>query len=356
MLNFNFKDKNLKIVQKFWIFLIVSAVIIVAGLVDTFFVRHMNLGVEFEGGVSIDVNVSGVAVESGKIEEEVISWLKGGNEKKDVFEVDGTVQKSGVGLKTLTFRISSSKKDANGKVVNLNVEGADNKLEIVHTSDYIKDSENGLPAHLREVFGEKAVIDVETQVISESQANVTVRRAFIAVGVAVAVILVYIALRFNLLAGVSAIVALIHDVLIMVAFTTIFQLPVNMTFIAAIITIVGYSINATIVVFDRIRELHVLPSNIEKTDVEIANEAITGTLSRSILTTLTTLVMIVILAIFGSTAIRDFALPIIFGLLAGAYSSVLLSAPLWVKLRKLFKQENKKPVKKIKKIKEQAKA
>ena len=177
-----------------------------------------------------------------------------------------------------------------------------------------------------------------------------------AMAVAVVVILVYIAIRFNLLAGVSAVIALLHDVLIMVAFTTIFQLPVNMTFIAAIITIVGYSINATIVVFDRIRELHALPSNLEKTDAEIANEAIAGTLSRSILTSITTLVMITILAIFGSSAIRDFAFPIIFGLLAGLYSSVLLSAPLWVKLRKLFKQENKKPVKKIKKIKEEAKA
>ncbi len=355
MLNLNFKDKNLKIVQKFWIFLIVSVVIIVAGLVDTFFVRHMNLGVEFEGGISINVDVGGVS-DLSNLEGEVNEWLKGGNDKKDVYDVDGTVQKSGVGLKTLTFRISATKKDASGKTVNMNVLGADDKLEIVHTSEYIKDEEKGLTAHLQEVYGDKAVIDVETQVISESQANATVRKAFIAVAVAVVVILIYIALRFNLLAGVSAIVALLHDVLIMVALTTIFQLPVNMTFIAAIITIVGYSINATIVVFDRIREINALPSNMEKTDVEIANEAIAGTLSRSILTTLTTLVMIIILAIFGSSAIRDFALPIIFGLLAGLYSSVLLSAPLWVKLRKLFKQENKKPVKKMKKIKEDAKA
>lgn len=354
MLNWNFKDKNFKIVQKFWIFLIVSIVIIVAGLVDTFFVRHMNLGVEFEGGIRIEVTVTGVSATT--LEDEVNKWLTGGNDKKDVYEVDGSVQKSGVGLKTLNFRIAPSKKDASGKVVDLNAVGADGKSELVHSSEYIEDKEHGLGAHLLTVYGDKASVEVVTQVIGQDVKNYTVKNAFIAMAVAVVVILVYIAIRFNLLAGVSAVIALLHDVLIMVAFTTIFQLPVNMTFIAAIITIVGYSINATIVVFDRIRELHALPSNLEKTDAEIANEAIAGTLSRSILTSITTLVMITILAIFGSSAIRDFAFPIIFGLLAGLYSSVLLSAPLWVKLRKLFKQENKKPVKKIKKIKEEAKA
>ena len=353
MLNLNFKDKNLKIVQKFWIFLIISVVIIVAGLVDTLFVRHMNLGVEFEGGASIEVSVTGVS-DISNLEETVVNWLEGGNDKKDVYEVDGSAQKSGVGLKTLTFRVTSTKKDASGNEIDLNTMGADEKTELVHAKEYFENKENGLHAYLQEFYGEKANVEVLAHTIGQDVKNNTVKNAFIAVAVAVAVILIYIAIRFNLLAGISAIIALLHDVLIMVAFTTIFQLPVNMTFIAAIITIVGYSINATIVVFDRVRELHVLPSNLEKTDAEIANEAIAGTLSRSILTTLTTLVMIVILAIFGSSAIRDFAFPIIFGLLAGLYSSVLLSAPTWVKLRKLFGQENKKPVKKIKKIKENA--
>ena len=137
----------------------------------------------------------------------------------------------------------------------------------------------------------------------------------------------------------------------MFALTTIFQIPVNSTFIAAIITIVGYSINATIVVFDKVRELERRPSYAEVTDKEVANEAIISTLGRSVLTTLTTLVMIGALAIFGTQSIREFALPIIFGLLAGAYSSVLLSAPSWVYLRKLFKQADKRPKAKVKAIK-----
>ncbi|HBF86423.1 MAG TPA: hypothetical protein DDW54_01945 [Clostridiales bacterium] len=136
--------------------------------------------------------------------------------------------------------------------------------------------------------------------------------------------------------------------LIMVSFTTIFRIPVNSTFIAAVITIIGYSINATIVVFDRIREIEKQPSSEGFVDKDIANQAVTNTLSRSILTTLTTLVMIVMLAIFGTASIREFALPIIFGLIGGAYSSILLSASIWVYLRKLFKQENKRPKTKIK--------
>ncbi len=353
MLNFNFKDKNLKIVQKFWIFLIISAVIIVAGLTDMFFIRHMNFGVEFSGGISIEVSVSGVS-DLSKIEDNVNAWLKGSNEKKDVFDVDSNVQIAGTGIKTYTFRIGMTKKDASGKEISLETMGAEGKTELVHAQEFIEDEDKGLHAHLVSVYGEDATIEVVTHAIGEDVKNYTVRNAAIAVAVAVVVILAYIAIRFTVLAGVSAIIALLHDVLIMIAFTTIFQLPVNMTFIAAVITIVGYSINATIVVFDRIRELQVLPSNLEKTDTEIANEAVASTLSRSILTTITTLVMIIALAIFGSSTIREFALPIIFGLIAGLYSSVLLSASVWVKLRKLFKQENKKPTKKIKKIKEQS--
>lgn len=354
MLGLNFKDKNLKIVEKFWIFLIISAVIIVAGLVDTFFVRNMNLGVEFSGGSNIEVSVGVSEFDQNDFETAVKNWLGGdrdgdGKVETKAYEVDGNVQKSGADLSTFSFRIGMTMVE-DGKTIDLNSDpDSTGEILLVTENEEIKKE---LKLFIEEYFENKATVEVETHVISDDVKNYTVRNAFIAVAVAVVVILIYIALRFNLLAGVSAIVALLHDVLIMIAFTTIFQIPVNMTFIAAVITIVGYSINATIVVFDRIREIHALPSNVDKTDVEIANEAISSTLTRSIITTLTTLVMIVALAIFGSTAIREFAFPIIFGLLAGAYSSVLLSAPLWVKLRKLFGQENKKPSKKAKKAKQ----
>ncbi|MBR2384534.1 MAG: protein translocase subunit SecF [Clostridia bacterium] len=325
MLSFNLKNKKLGIVKKYWIFVIVSAVIILAGLVDMLFVRHMNFGVEFSGGISVEVEYE--AVDEGALKEAVSGYFKDAG-----YVVDGEPQKSGAtGQKVLTYRI---------------------KTEVAG------DEGSKIDQELAKVLEEKEFegVTVTSHTIGNDVKNYIVRNAVIAVAVAVVVILAYIAIRFNLLAGVSAIIALLHDVLIMFALTTLFQIPVNMTFIAAVITIIGYSINATIVVFDRVRELSVLPSKIENTDAEIAEESIMGTMSRSILTTLTTLVMIVCIAIFGNASIRDFAFPIMFGLIAGLYSSVLLSASTWVQLRKLFKQENKKPVKKIKKIKEQAKA
>ena len=119
----------------------------------------------------------------------------------------------------------------------------------------------------------------------------------------------------------------------------IFQIQVNTTFIAAVITIVGYSINATIVIFDRIRENKALNSMKDATNVEIANKSVAETLSRTILTTITTLATILALALvcslMGVITMEEFALPIIFGLLAGTFSSVLLAPSVWVLLKKV---------------------
>ena len=151
--------------------------------------------------------------------------------------------------------------------------------------------------------------------------------------------LIYIIIRFTLTSGLAAVICLTHDVLMMLALTTIFQIQVNTTFIAAVITIVGYSINATIVIFDRIRENQALNSMKDKTNEEIANKSIAETLSRTILTTITTLAVIIILAIvcslMGVVSMEEFALPIIFGLLAGTFSSVLLAPSVWVLLKKV---------------------
>jgi preprotein translocase SecF subunit len=176
-------------------------------------------------------------------------------------------------------------------------------------------------------------------IVNGSTATKTLTNALWAVLAAVAVILVYIIIRFTLSSGLAAIIALVHDVLVMLALTSIFQVQVNVTFIAAVITIVGYSINATIVIFDRIRELKTLESLKDATDTQLANQAVKDTLGRSILTTITTLATILILSIvceiMGVTTMAEFALPIVFGLLAGFYSSVFLSSSIWVYLRKL---------------------
>ena len=156
--------------------------------------------------------------------------------------------------------------------------------------------------------------------------------------------LLYITIRFEFKSGVAAIIALVHDCAIMLSFYAIFRVPINTTFIAAILTIIGYSINNTIVVFDRVRENYRrskrAPFN------ETVNNSVKQTLTRSINTTITTLLPVVMLFIFGVNSIRQFTIPLIVGLVAGTYSSVLLAAPVWAWLKKL--QDNWKKRKRLK--------
>ena len=132
--------------------------------------------------------------------------------------------------------------------------------------------------------------------------------------------------------------ALIHDVLIMLTVYVIFRFPVNTSFIAAILTIVGYSINATIVLFDRVRE----NTRITKKAIfsEVMNKSIWQTMMRSLLTSLTTLVTVLFLYFMGVESIKEFAFPIIVGVICGCYSSVFLSGNFWIALKKLAKHKN----------------
>lgn len=155
--------------------------------------------------------------------------------------------------------------------------------------------------------------------------------ALIAVGIAVALILIYITIRFEWLSGICAVLALIHDVFIMISVYAIFRVPVNASFIAVVLTILGYSINNTIVVFDRIRENKKL-SETESTE-DIADKSVSQTLGRSVNTTLTTFVVVAVLYVLGVDSIKEFALPLMIGILAGAYSSLFIVSPLWAMMK-----------------------
>lgn len=157
-------------------------------------------------------------------------------------------------------------------------------------------------------------------------------RAFMALAIAIVAILVYIAIRFELLSGLAAIITLFHDVILMCALVVIFRIEVNSAFIAAIITILGYSINNTIVVFDRLRENTKKESLQNVSNMEIANISIKQTLTRTLNTSITTLLAVAMLAIIGVPAIRQFIIPIIFGLVVGTYAAIFISAPLWAKI------------------------
>ena len=164
--------------------------------------------------------------------------------------------------------------------------------------------------------------------------------AVLAILIATACMLIYIWFRFkDIRFGTSAVLALVHDVLVVLAFYAAARVSVGSTFIACMLTIVGYSINATIVIFDRIRENLAMLG--KKGDLqEMVNRSISQTLSRSIFTSLTTFFMVVSLFIFGVSSIREFALPLMVGIICGTYSSVCITGALWYVFRtKVVKKE-----------------
>lgn len=164
--------------------------------------------------------------------------------------------------------------------------------------------------------------------------------AILATTVAVILMLVYIAFRFQISSAFAAIVCLMHDIFIMIAAYSLFQLPVNSTIIAALLTILGYSINATIIIFDRIRENNKKLTDVKDFDVKV-DTGIKQTLNRSVNTTLTTLFTIGMIYLLGVTSIKNFALPLIVGIISGLYSSVCLAGPLWNAFKKLGKKIRK---------------
>ena len=171
-----------------------------------------------------------------------------------------------------------------------------------------------------------SVQDISATVSGEMQ-----KMAFIALLVSCAAMLIYITIRFkDFKTGLSSIFALLHDVLIMLSFYAIFRVPVNNAFIAALLTVVGYSINATIVIFDRIRENK--GAIRYKTTEELVNLSIKQTLKRSIYTSLTTFLAIAAVYVFGVKSVKEFALPIMVGIISGTYSSVFLSGSFWYML------------------------
>ena len=179
--------------------------------------------------------------------------------------------------------------------------------------------------------------------------------SFIALIVAVVLILIYVAIRFEITSGLAAIMALFHDILITTSFMLIFRIPINTPFIAALITILGYSINNTIIIFDRIRENVKLSKNLGKIDnYAIADGSVRSTMMRTILTTLTTFIMIFFITVIGVSDIQQFAFPIMIGILAGFYSSNFLTTGLWAiaykpskrKLAKIAAKEKQKETRK----------
>lgn len=185
------------------------------------------------------------------------------------------------------------------------------------------------------------VKEFEIENISSTISSEMQRNAIISVLIATVLMLIYIAVRFNdVKFGAAAVIALLHDVLVVFAIYSIGRLSVGNTFIACMLTIVGYSINATIIIFDRIRENLVTMNGKGETYANIVNTSISQTFTRTIYSSLTTFVMVFVLYIMGVTSIKEFALTLMSGIVCGAYSSVCITGPLWYLFKtKMGKQE-----------------
>lgn len=246
---------------------------------------------------------------------------------------------------TVMFNEYMTLEEANDRVVPLIEEltGSAVQVQNVQETNEIIFKTNTLTVEQREAIDEMLMTNfdvaedvINSETISSTISNEMKTDTILAVAVAIICMLIYIRIRFkDLRFGISSIVALLHDVLVVLAFYAVAKVSVGNTFIACMLTIVGYSVNATIVIFDRVRENMALMGN--KDDLkDVVNASITQTLSRSIFTSLTTFVMVACLYVLGVTSIRDFALPLMVGIVCGAYSSVCITGALWYVLRKKF--------------------
>ncbi len=213
--------------------------------------------------------------------------------------------------------------------------------EVIFKTNFLETERCG---EVKEMISQRFGVEegaILSETISSTISNEMKSDTLIAVAVAVVCMLIYIRIRFkDIRFGISSIIALVHDVLIVLAFYAAARVSVSNTFIACMLTIVGYSINATIVIFDRIREnMDTMSARDELKDV--VNKSITQTMSRSIFTSLTTFVMVAVLYIFGVTSIRDFALPLMVGIFCGTYSSICLAGSLWYVFKTGLKAKNK---------------
>ncbi len=306
---------NVRFLSKYRIWFAVPVVVILIAVImfSIFSVVNkdvqegMNLGIDFTGGTVMTVTVGNALDENGAYDE----YSKN---LRDIVEDAG-------------YNVSYVQKSGSGSEagVMLKYQNRDSVLEASNQAmkDKIIATYPAIPAD-----------DISLESISASSAKDLLQKALISLAVIFVVMLVYIAIRFELWSGISALIGLIHDVVMMIAFTIIFHIEVNTTYVAAVITIVAYSINNTIIVFDRVRETTKLAPKIGKIDyANYVEEAVNDTFTRSAVSTITTMIPVFLLGCFGVLSLKQFAWPIMFGLIAGTYSSLILAPTVYYLIR-----------------------
>ena len=265
----------------------------------------LNYGVDFTGGSAIQVAVSGEGVDVTSVRDVAASTVAG-----------ATVTRFGEDREFL-----------------IRTPGTE--------SDVATEQSRALMSALEAQFGEGNVNLVREESVGAKVGGELQTRALLAILISFAVTLIYLAFRFEWRFGVAAVIATLHDIVLTLGLISVLRLEVSLTTVAAVLTILGYSLNDTIVIFDRVREnLH----NARRADfMAVLNRSINETLPRTVLTTATTLVTLLALYLFGGVIIREFALILIAGILFGTYSSVFVASPALLEIEKRFPHQVKQP-------------
>lgn len=313
------KEFHLNIIGKRKIWYAISILVILAGVIS-FAIQGFNFGIDFTGGSYVQLTFhEGAPVDEGATEE---------------------------GEETEVTNVTPIKVDLGElrEVVNQHVDKTPTiQFDETNTAYLIRTeltTEEEVQTMLDGIESEIGAYQIDrNELVGPTIGNELTEKAIIALALACALMLIYISIRFQLWFGVAAIITLIHDALIVLAVFSIFQLEISSSFIAAILTVVGYSINATIVVFDRVRESQ--PNYNVHERASLMNDSISLTFARSINTTITTLLTLFALMIFGGDTTKIFVFAMIVGITAGFYSSVCLSSSLYYDLVGCFQKKKK---------------
>lgn len=344
---FNF-CKNLK-----W-FLIAPIVICLVGVV-LLCTLGFNLGIDFTGGSNMTIYLdtdgtytvddSVVSTDQRVLEEKINNVLREYGLDINTYQ-DTTMNISGMGIEDGKAIIV--KYQNNNKLETAEIEEINDKirLDLLKAFKYVDED-----ATLETIGSiEESALIANGGITTASASSELMMKSFIALLVAILLILVYVAFRFEFTSGLAAILALFHDLLVTTSIMLICRIEINVSFIAALVTILGYSVNNTIIIFDRMRSdlKTAKQSNAKISNQEVANGAVRASLMRTILTTLTTFIMIFMVTVIGVPDIREFAFPIMVGILAGFYSATCLTPGLWAiayRPKKNKKSNNSQPKK-----------
>ena len=284
--------KTMNVTKNKMLYLILPLLIVAVGVVFYFVRDGFNFDIEFMGGIRMQVDMQG-----DFDNQEVSKYLE---EKTGITPI--IVQKT----------------------------GTDGTKATIKTQPIEESKKNEIFSALKEKYALTAEAPMSVNSASASFGAQVQKKALVYTLIAILCILAYIAIRFEWRSAVMAVLSLALNILVMMAVYAIFYTPLNTTFIAAMLTVIGYSINNTIVVFDRIREnMRGFNAKRSGTVSDVVNRSITESLGRTINTTITTLITIVLLYIIGVPAIKEFAFPLIIGVVAGAYSSIFIASPFW---------------------------